>query len=90
VHIISDISRHFLMGILSVLAIGVACSAEEDSAKAQDAAVTVKAATVKKEAKKTVRDVKDKTCEMVNGKMQCAGKKIKHKAQDAVDDIQSE
>jgi hypothetical protein len=25
------------------------------------------------------RDLEDKACEMVNGKMQCLGKKIKHK-----------
>ena len=35
--------------------------------------------------KKTYRSAKDKTCEMVNGKMQCLGKKIKHKLENASD-----
>lgn len=35
--------------------------------------------------KSAVRKGEDKTCEMVNGKMSCIGKKIKHKMQDASD-----
>ncbi len=35
--------------------------------------------------KETGRDVKDKTCEMVNGKMECLPKKIKNKTKTAVD-----
>ncbi len=37
--------------------------------------------------KKTYRSAKDKTCEMVNGKMDCAAKKLKHKAQNAADKV---
>lgn len=37
--------------------------------------------------KSTYRKGKDKTCEMVNGKMSCAGKKMKHKMQNAADSI---
>ena len=48
-----------------------------------------KAETVKNNAvdsvKKTTRDVKDKTCEMINGKMECVAKQVKHSAQDAMD-----
>lgn len=40
-----------------------------------------------KEVKKGYRAMKDKTCEMVNGKMECAGKKLKHKAENAGDEI---
>ena len=39
--------------------------------------------------KSTVRKGKDKTCEMVDGKMSCAGKKMKHKMQDASDSAKS-
>jgi S-methylmethionine-dependent homocysteine/selenocysteine methylase len=39
--------------------------------------------------KKTYRDAKDKTCEMVNGKMKCVGKKIKNKARNAKDKIET-
>ena len=31
--------------------------------------------------KKTVKKVQDKGCELVDGKMQCLGKKIKHKVE---------
>lgn len=42
---------------------------------------------VSKNAKKGARSLEDKTCEMVNGKMECAAKKIKHGAQNAVDEV---
>ena len=45
------------------------------------------ASDVKKEVKKGVRSAKDKTCEMVNGKMECAAKKLKHKAQNVGDEV---
>lgn len=45
------------------------------------------ASDTKKAVKKGVRNMKDATCEMVNGKMECAGKKLKHKAQNAGDEI---
>lgn len=35
-----------------------------------------------------VRDVKDEACEMVNGKMECAADKVKHKVQDGVDAVE--
>lgn len=41
-----------------------------------------------KAVKKGTRAVKDKTCHMVKGKMQCAGEKVKHKAQNAADEIE--
>jgi hypothetical protein len=41
----------------------------------------------KVEMKKAGRKIKDETCEMVNGKMECAAKKAKHKVQNAVDDL---
>lgn len=40
-----------------------------------------------KNMKKAGRDVKDKGCEMINGKMQCAGKKAMSKARNAKDEI---
>lgn len=41
----------------------------------------------KKTARKETRALKDKTCELVNGKMECAGKKLKHRAQDLGDEV---
>lgn len=42
----------------------------------------------KRAAKKTARKVKDEVCEMVDGKMKCVGKKIKHAAQNAADNVE--
>lgn len=42
---------------------------------------------LKKNTKQTVRDAKDEACELVNGKMECAGKKVKHKVQNGVDEV---
>ena len=42
----------------------------------------------KRAVKKGARKVKDETCEMVDGKMKCIGKKIKHSAQNAGDKIE--
>ena len=52
---------------------------EKVSETASDAGKTVK---------KGARAVKDKSCHMVKGKMQCAGEKVKHKAQNAADEIE--
>lgn len=79
-----------LKTILTSLAMGallatsaVSMADETVKEKAHEAAHDTKRA-----AKKTARKVKDKTCEMVNGKMECAGKKIKHSAQNAGDKIE--
>lgn len=37
---------------------------------------------------KAGRDLKDKTCELMNGKMECALQKAKHTVQDAVDSVE--
>ncbi|MFN3454060.1 MAG: hypothetical protein ACK41T_03815 [Pseudobdellovibrio sp.] len=39
--------------------------------------------------KKTYRGAKDKVCEMINGKMECVAKKIKHGAQNAADSTET-
>lgn len=39
--------------------------------------------------KKGARKVQDETCEMINGKMECIAKKVKHKAQNAGDAIET-
>ena len=40
--------------------------------------------------KETARDIKDKGCEMVNGKLHCIGKKIKNKAATLKDKAKTE
>lgn len=51
------------------------------------AAVKEAAQDTSKNTKQVYRDAKDKTCTMVNGKMECAGKKAKHKIQNAADEV---
>ena len=52
-----------------------------------------KAETVKINAvdstKKAYRTAKDEVCELVNGKMECVAKKLKHKAQNATDAVKT-
>ncbi len=42
----------------------------------------------KRAAKQANREFEDKTCELVNGKMVCALKKVKHSAEKSTDKIQ--
>ena len=39
-------------------------------------------------AKKMGRDIKDKTCEMVNGKMECAAQRAKHGILNTTDKVE--
>ena len=50
--------------------------------------VTEVANDSKRAVKKAVRNAKDKTCEMINGKMECAAKKVKHTVQNGVDKVE--
>ena len=47
--------------------------------------VSAEAREAKTAVKKTGRKIKDKTCEMVNGKLECAADKAKHGMQNAAD-----
>lgn len=80
----SKMSRLALLSMTLTLGLSAAYAAEK---------------TVKEEAKETwndtkrgtkkaVREVKDKTCEMVNGKMECAAKKVKHSIQNGTDKVE--
>lgn len=59
---------------------------------AADETVKEKAQEVSNDTKRAMRKgsrkVQDKTCEMVNGKMECAGKKAKHAVQNAGDKVE--
>ena len=41
-----------------------------------------------REAKNESRKIEDKTCELINGKMQCALKKAKHSIEKSSDEIE--
>ncbi len=64
------------------LSAGVSVAAMADDSKPV-AEVKEAGHDMKKSAKKAGRDIKDATCEMVNGKMDCAAKKAVHKVKDA-------
>ncbi len=65
------------------LSLGVFALAEETTLE--------KAETLTNEAadgvKSTYREAKDKTCEMINGKLECVGQKVKNKALNAKDKV---
>jgi len=42
----------------------------------------------KRGVKKAARAAEDKTCELVNGKMECAAKKVKHSIQNGADKVE--
>lgn len=41
-----------------------------------------------KEAKSGIRKVQDETCEMFDGKLECAAQKVKHQALDAKNEVE--
>lgn len=65
------------VGILMV-SFGLSTSAYAEE-KTMEKVETKKNETVDS-VKSTYRDAKDKSCEMIDGKMQCLGKKVKNKA----------
>ena len=71
--------------IASLLTFAPALHAEETT---MEKAETVKNKTVDK-MKKAYRTTKDEVCELVNGKMECVAKKLKHKAQNATDAVKT-
>ncbi len=82
-------NRTMLMGILAAAIFGSHAgvnSALADETVKQKAEETMNDA--KRSAKKAARDAKDKTCELVNGKMECAAKKVKHSIQNGADKVE--
>lgn len=69
--------------LMSAYPMNVRAADDTVSEKVEEAAKDTKRAT-----KKAVRKAKDETCEMVNGKMKCIGKKMKHAAQNAGDKVE--
>lgn len=43
---------------------------------------------IQRGAKQAARKVKDETCELTNGKMECAAQKVKHSIQNTADKIE--
>jgi Na+-translocating ferredoxin:NAD+ oxidoreductase RnfG subunit len=71
-----------VIGLFALVLGGISSMAEETTReKIKDAGNDLKHSV-----KKGVNKVKDETCEMTNGKIECVAKKIKHKASNAVDE----
>jgi F0F1-type ATP synthase membrane subunit b/b' len=78
------------VALLSVsLAAGLSSFANAEETKSEKTVEQTKETgrDLKKNAKKTWRHTKDEACEMVNGKLECDGKKMKHKMQNGVDEM---
>lgn len=67
------------------LGFSLSAFAEETKGEKAETAMNKTADNVKK----GFRSTKDKTCEMVNGKMECVAKKMKHKVQNAADSVET-
>ena len=74
--------------LFSALLVQATVFAEEDKSEAAKQKMEEVGNDTSRGAKKAWRGAKDKTCEMVNGKMECAGKKAKHSIQNGVDNVE--
>ena len=74
----------YFVQIISVLLV-VSFSTSAFSEETATEKVEIQAEKATNSVKRGYRRVKDKTCELVDGKMNCVGKKIKHKLQNASD-----
>lgn len=83
---------NFSMLFTAIVTTALIGSSAVNFAHAADDTVKEKASEAsndtKRAMKKGARKVKDKTCEMIDGKMKCMGKKIKHGAQNIGDKIE--
>lgn len=82
--------KRFVTGAIAlgaILAMSGPAMAEEGSSSQATEKVQEAGRDVKKSAKKAGRKVKDETCELVNGKMECAAQKVKHGVQNASDEV---
>lgn len=74
---------------MKFLALTLCLSLVSPAIFAEDESMKEKASEMKNDTKRGItkagREVKEKTCEMVNGKMECTGKKIKNRVLDASD-----
>ena len=68
------------------LSFGTNIYAEETATEKIESSVNKTADGVKK----TYRKAKDKTCEMINGKMKCIAKKIKNESKNLKDNVETQ
>lgn len=73
--------------VASILCLGVVFNAQAEETVTEK--IETQGNKTADAVKKTYRSAKDKTCEMVNGKMECAAKKLKHTGQNAMDKVET-
>jgi uncharacterized membrane protein YtjA (UPF0391 family) len=74
-----------ILGIALLLGFSVSVSRADETVGSK---VTEAANDSKRAVKKSYRKVKDETCSMVKGKMECAADKVKHSIQNGTDTIE--
>ena len=74
--------------LFSALLVQATVFAEEDRSEEAKEKMEEVGNDTARGGKKAWRGAKDKTCEMVNGKMECAGQKAKHSIQNGVDNVE--
>jgi uncharacterized membrane protein YtjA (UPF0391 family) len=73
------------LGLVFLLGFSVSVSRADETVGSK---VTEAANDSKRAVKKSYRKVKDETCSMVKGKMECAADKVKHSIQNGTDTIE--
>lgn len=73
------------IGAVTCFGLSMSAGAAEESLKVR---AKEAANDTKREMKKTVRKVKDETCTLTKGKMECAADKVKHTVQNGADSIE--
>lgn len=66
----------------------LAGSSMEEKKQKMEASAKETSADMGRSVRRTTREVKDKTCELINGKMECAANKVKHSIQNGVDNVE--
>ena len=73
--------------LAGTLSLGVAITTYATAEESAKEKVMEAGRDIGKNAKQMGRKVKDEVCEMVNGKMECVGQKIKHGAKNVKDEV---
>lgn len=76
-----------IIATVFALGMGLTTIAQAEETAAEQTQATGNKITDK--IKKDTRKASDEVCEMMNGKMECIAKKVKHKAQNAADTVET-
>lgn len=82
--------KKFLLYALLATPFIYSCSKSDDHSLLEKSSEEIQEVgnDLKRDAEKAVRDAKDESCEMINGKVECAAKKVKHSIQNGADAVE--